>query len=72
MKNQTRKTIDKYIAIKGYERGLKEVSEKTGIKYLRLQEHIKSPWMLRLFEIKAIAEELEMSDEDLILLIRGE
>jgi hypothetical protein len=72
MKNQTRKIIDKYIAIKGYERGLKELSEKTGIKYLRLQEHIKSPWLFRTFELKAIAEELDMSDEDLVLLIRGE
>lgn len=72
MKNQIRRIIDKYIAIQGYERGLKELSERTGITYLRLQEHIKSPWMFRLFEIKAIADELKMTDEDLILFIRGE
>ena len=72
MKSLTRRIIDKYIAIKGYERGLKELSERTGIKYLRLQEHIKNPGSFRKYEIKMIVDELGISDEDLVLLIRGE
>ena len=71
MKSQTRILIDKYIAINGYERGLKELAERTGIKYLRLQEHIKDPGQFRLFELREIFSELGFSDEDRLEFLKG-
>lgn len=71
MRNCARKIVDKYIVENDFERGLKELSERTGIKYLRLQEHLKKPGSLRLFEIKSIDDELHFSDEDLVKFIRG-
>lgn len=71
MRNCARKIVDKYIVENDFERGLKELSERTGIKYLRLQEHLKNPGSLRLFEIKSIDDELHFSDEDLVKFIRG-
>jgi hypothetical protein len=70
MKNEVRKLINKYLVERDMERGLKQLSEETGIKYLRLQEHIKHPEQFRLFELQAIDDVLNFSVEDLAFLIR--
>lgn len=70
MRNETKKIISRYLNENDMERGLKELSEQTGIKYLRLQQHIKEPGSFRAFELKAIDDVLHFSDEDLCYLIR--
>lgn len=72
MKSPTRILIDTKMSMLGFERGLKELAERTGIKYLRLQEHIKEPGSFRLFEIQAIIEVLKFNDEETLRFVRGE
>lgn len=48
-----------------------QLSEKTGIKYDTLNEHIKHPEKLRKWEIKLLDEVLHFSDEDLLRIIRS-
>lgn len=71
MKNTVQKIITKYLAERDFDRGLKQLSEETGIKYLRLQEHLKDPGKLRLFEFWAIDEVLEFEDSDVIKIVRA-
>lgn len=50
---------------------VKELSRRTGINYLTLQDRLKYPKNLRLFELQALDEVLKFTDSDLNALIRG-
>lgn len=71
MKNEVQKLVNKYMIDRNYERGLKELSERTGIKYLRLQKHLQDPEAMRMFELLAMDDELDFTDEDLVFMIRA-
>jgi hypothetical protein len=61
-----RKLIDRDI------NDFKELSRKTGIKYETMLDHLKRPGMFRAFELQALNEVLEFSDEELLLIIKGD
>lgn len=50
---------------------VKELSRRTGINYLTLQDRLKHPKNLRLFELQALDEVLKFTDSDLNALVRG-
>lgn len=50
---------------------VKELSRRTGINYLTLQDRLKYPKNLRLFELQALDEVLKFTDSDLNALVRG-
>lgn len=50
---------------------IKELSRRTGINYLTLQDRLKYPKNLRLFELQALDEVLKFTDSDLNALVRG-
>lgn len=50
---------------------VKELSRRTGINYLTLQDRLKHPQNLRLFELQALDEVLKFTDSDLNALVRG-
>jgi hypothetical protein len=50
---------------------VKELSRRTGINYLTLQDRLKFPQNLRLFELQALDEVLKFTDSDLNALVRG-
>ena len=50
---------------------VKELSRRTGINYLTLQDRLKYPQNLRLFELQALDEVLKFTDSDLNALVRG-
>ncbi len=70
MKSHSRRIIDKYLVERKFDRGLKELSERTGIPYITLQKHIKNPSNFKGYELRVIADTLQLSDEDLASLIR--
>lgn len=49
----------------------RDLAKRTGIKYGTLNDRMQKPEQLRLFELKAIAEETEMPDEDIIKIVKG-
>ncbi len=50
---------------------VKELARRTGINYLTLQDRLKYPKNLRLFELQALDEVLKFTDSDLNALVRG-
>lgn len=70
-KNNVYKIVSQYLIMRDFDRGLKQLSEETGIKYLRLQEHLKDPGQLRFFEFLAIDEVLGFEDDDIIRIFRS-
>lgn len=50
----------------------KELSKLTGIKERTLEKHVNNPSMFRIFEIKMLNDVLRFSEEDLLMLIKGE
>lgn len=50
---------------------VKELSRRTGINYLTLQDRLKCPQNLRLFELQALDQVLKFTNEDLNALVRG-
>lgn len=50
---------------------VKELSRRTGINYLTLQDRLKYPKNLRLFELQALDDVLKFTDSDLNALVRG-
>lgn len=50
---------------------VKELSRRTGINYLTLQDRMKYPKNLRLFELQALDDVLKFTDSDLNALVRG-
>lgn len=50
---------------------VKELSRRTGINYLTLQDRLKHPQNLRLFELQALDQVLKFTNEDLNALVRG-
>ena len=61
-----RKLIDRDI------NDFKELSKMTGIKYETMLDHLKRPGMFRTFELQALNDVLEFSDEELLLIVKGE
>lgn len=51
--------------------GYLELSRLTGIKLTTLKDRLKNPQNIKGFELIALNEVLEFSDEDLLKLIRG-
>lgn len=51
---------------------LKELSEETGIPYQRMYKRLQNPKMFRVWELRAIAEAANLSDEDIVKLVRGD
>ena len=49
-----------------------ELSRQTGIDYQTLNVRVKNPGTFRVYEIRQLDELLHFSDEDLLLLIKGE
>lgn len=62
--------IRKYMAIKHIE-GYLELSRLTGIKLTTLKDRLKNPQNIKGFELMALNEVLEFSDEDLLNIARG-
>lgn len=50
---------------------VKELSRRTGINYLTLQDRLKHPQNLRLFELQALDQVLKFTNKDLNALVRG-
>lgn len=50
---------------------VKELARETGINYLTLQDRMKCPQNMRLFELQALDKVLKFTDEDLNALVRG-
>lgn len=48
----------------------RELAKKTGIKYGTLNSRMEKPEQLRLWELKSIAEETNMPDEDILRIIK--
>ena len=49
----------------------RDLAKRTGIKYGTLNERFQKPEQLRLFELKAIADETGMPDEDILQIVKG-
>ena len=62
--------VKRYMSIKRIS-SVKELSRRTGINYLTLQDRLKYPKNLRLFELQALDEVLKFTDSDLNALVRG-
>ena len=52
--------------------GYMELSKLTGIKLTTLKDRLKNPQNIKGFELVALNEVLEFSDEDLLLIAKGE
>ena len=63
--------IREYMARKHIE-GYLELSKLTGIKLTTLKDRIKNPQNIKGFELMALNEVLEFSDEDLLKFCKGE
>ena len=50
---------------------VKELARRTGINYLTLQDRLKYPKNLRLFELQALDQVLKFTNKDLNALVRG-
>lgn len=50
---------------------LKELSGETGIPYQRMYKRMQDTDMFRVWELRAIAEAANLSDEDIVKLVRG-
>lgn len=62
--------IREYMARKHIE-GYLELSRLTGIKLTTLKDRLKNPQNIKGFELMALNEVLEFSDEDLLNIARG-
>lgn len=71
MSSPIRKIINKYIA--EYDIGsITNLSKITGLNRQTLYERINNPTTFRIYEIRALDDELHFSDEDMLKLIKGE
>lgn len=70
MEERFKWTVKRYMSIKRIS-SVKELSRRTGINYLTLQDRLKYPKNLRLFELQALDEVLKFTDSDLNALVRG-
>lgn len=49
----------------------RELSERTGIDYQRLNKRVKSPETFHIYEIRALDRLFHFTDEELLSLLRG-
>ena len=57
--------------VKAHITSLRELAKETGIHERTLENHIKNPELLRVFELIELDRVLDISDEDMVRLSRG-
>lgn len=69
--NESIKLIKKKMIDAGID-NFKELAKSIGMKYDTFLVRMKSPSSFRIFEIQALAENLGLTNEELLLIIKGE
>lgn len=69
--NEFIKVIKKKMIDAGID-NFKELAKAIGMKYDTFLVRIKDPSSFRVYEIKALAENLSLTNEELLLIVKGE
>ena len=69
--NEFIKVIKKKMIDAGID-NFKELAKEVGLKYDTMLVRLKDPSSFRIYEIKALARNLNLTNEELLLIVKGE